>query len=64
MKVRRGIKAHSQDQEAGLRQKKTGPEQSPHAISLVLERRIIRLKEKYPAWEARRIKHQFDLPCS
>ena len=29
-----------------------------------LERRIIRLKEKYPAWGARRIKHQFDLPCS
>jgi transposase InsO family protein len=31
---------------------------------LALERRIIRLKEKYPAWGARRIKHQFNLPCS
>jgi transposase InsO family protein len=29
-----------------------------------LEQRIIRLKEKYPAWGARRIKHQFNLPCS
>jgi transposase InsO family protein len=29
-----------------------------------LEQRIIRLKEKYPAWGARRIKHQFNLICS
>ncbi len=29
-----------------------------------MERRIIQLKKKYPAWDARRIKHQFDLPCS
>ena len=62
--VRRWAKAHGQDQENGLRPKKTGPKRSPHAISLALERRIIRLKEKYPAWGARRIKHQFDLPCS
>lgn len=62
--VRRWAKAHSHDQENGLRPKKTGPKRSPHAISLSLERRIIRLKEKYPAWGARRIKHQFNLPCS
>ena len=62
--VRRWAKAHSHDQENGLRPKKTGPKRSPHAISLALERRIIRLKEKYPAWGARRIKHQFNLPCS
>ena len=62
--VRRWAKAHSQDQENGLRPKKTGPKRSPHAISRSLEQRIIRLKEKYPAWGARRIKHQFDLLCS
>jgi len=62
--VRRWAKAHSQDQENGLQPKKTGPKRSPRAISLTLERRIIRLKEKYPAWGARRIKHQFNLPCS
>ena len=48
----------------GLRPKKTGPKRSPRAISPSLERRIIRLKEKYPAWGARRIKYQFDLACS
>jgi transposase InsO family protein len=62
--VRRWAKAHSQDRENGLHPKKTGPKRSPLAISLTLERRIIRLKEKYPAWGARRIKHQFNLPCS
>jgi putative transposase len=29
-----------------------------------LEQRLIRLKEKYPALGARRIKHPFNLPCS
>jgi transposase len=62
--VRRWAKSHSQDQENGLRPKKTGPKRSPRAISRSLEQRIIRLKEKYPAWGARRIKHQFNLQCS
>ena len=62
--VRRWAKAHREDLEQGLRPKKTGPKRSPHAISQGLERRIIRLKEKYPAWGARRIKHQFNLPRS
>ena len=29
-----------------------------------LEERILRLKQKYPTWGSRRIKHQFDLPVS
>ena len=63
--VRRWAKSHRQDQENGLQPKKTGPKRSPWAISPSLERRIIRsLKEKYPAWGARRITHQFNLPCS
>ena len=33
-------------------------------ISNYLEQRIIRLKQKYPTWGSRRIKHQFDLPAS
>jgi transposase len=62
--VRLWAKAHRQDKENGLRPKKTGPKRSPRATSPSLEQRIIRLKEKYPAWGARRIKHQFNLPCS
>lgn len=48
----------------GLRPKKTGPKKVKHRISKQLEKRIIRLKERYPSWGARRIKHQFDLPVS
>ena len=63
-RVRRWAKSHRQDKENGLRPKKTGPKRSSRATSPSLEQRIIRLKEKYPAWGARRIKHQFNLPCS
>ena len=62
--VRRWARSHSQDKENGLRPKKTGPTRSPRATSPSLEQRIIRLKEKYPVWGARRIKHQFNLTCS
>jgi hypothetical protein len=34
------------------------------ATSRSLEQQIIGLKEKYPAWGARRIKHQFNVSCS
>ena len=40
-----------------------GPKRSPQAISWSLEQQIIRLKEKYPAWGARHIKHHFTPPC-
>ena len=62
--VRRWAQSHRQDLENGLQPKKTGPKRSPRATSPSLEQRIIRLKQKYPVWGARRIKHQFNLPCS
>lgn len=46
----------------GLTPQKTGPKHPSHAIPESLEQRIIRLKQRYPHWGARRIKHQFDLP--
>jgi transposase len=62
--VRRWGKSHRQDKEKRLRPKKTRPKRSSRATSSSLEQRIIRLKEKYPAWGAWRIMHQFNLPCS
>jgi transposase len=62
--VRRWAKNHRDDPENGLKPKKTGPKRSRQTIPASLEQRIIRLKGKYPAWGARRIKHQFNLPCS
>lgn len=47
-----------------LKPKKTGPKKPKHSINKSVERRIIRLKEQYPSWGAKRIKYQFDLPVS
>lgn len=46
----------------GLKLISTRPLNSPNQMSKALENRIISLKQKYPSWGARRIKHQFDLP--
>ena len=46
----------------GLKPHKTGPKKPRHGISKSIEHRILSLKQKYPHWGARRIKHQFNLP--
>ena len=46
----------------GLKPKKSGSKKPKHKIKSSMEDRIIKLKQKYPHWGARRIKHQFDLP--
>lgn len=62
--IRRWKELYKDQGVTGLNIKKTGPKRVKHAVSTRLEQRIIRLKEKYPTWGARRIKHQFNLPCS
>ena len=46
----------------GLKPVSTRPLNSPNQMPKALENRIISLKQKYPSWGARRIKHQFNLP--
>jgi transposase len=46
-----------------LQSKKPGPRYSKHVISKRLEQRILAPKQRHPSWGARRIKHQYDLPC-
>jgi transposase InsO family protein len=62
--LRRWRSAYSSGGFDGLHPGKTGPKRASHAISKRLEKRILRLKECYPTWGARRIAHQFDLPVS
>jgi transposase InsO family protein len=61
--LRRWKSAYERGGPEGLHPKKTGPKKAKHAIHDPLRQRIIVLKQKYPSWGARRIKHQFDLPC-
>jgi len=44
--------------------KKTGPKKPRYKTALSVERRVLRLKKKYPNWGAGRLKNQFDLACS
>jgi putative transposase len=59
----RWVRAYREGGIQALHPRKPGPERSTHAISKTLERRIIALKQAHPSWGARRIKHQYDLPC-
>jgi putative transposase len=43
--------------------KKPGPEIGANSISKRIEKKVLRLKQKHPSWGARRIKHQYDIPC-
>ena len=46
----------------GLKPIKPGPKEAKHGIDIKVEQRILALKQKYPHWGARRLKHQFNLP--
>jgi transposase InsO family protein len=48
----------------GLKPKSTRPKKCKRATPKLLKERILRLKQKYPSWGARRLKHQFDLLVS
>lgn len=46
----------------GLRPSSTAPHTSKNQTKRAVEKRVVRLKQKYPPWGARRITRQFDLP--
>jgi len=46
----------------GLKPAKTGPREAANKAKKNIVNRIISIKGKYPAWGARRIKHQFNIP--
>lgn len=60
--VRRWHSAYQQGGIEGLTPKKTTPKMPSRLTSAILKNRIISLKRQFPAWGARRIKHQFNLP--
>lgn len=62
--LRRWANAYEKGGIDALRPISTAPKRFKNATSTYLQNRIIRIKGKYPAWGARRIKHQFNLPVS
>ncbi len=61
--IRRWMALYKNGGFQALKPGSTRPKKSKH-IANTTEARIIRLKEKYPSWGAKRIKHQFDLDVS
>ena len=60
--LRRWKKSYKNSGVDGLKPLTTRPKSS-NQMPKALENKIISLKQKYPSWGARRIKHQFDLPA-
>jgi putative transposase len=60
--LRRWVSKHKRTGIEGLVPLKPGPKNPAHKINGKVEQKILSLKQKYPHWGARRIKHQFDLP--
>ena len=60
--LRRWKSRHKNKGLEGLKPMKPGPKKVKHSVDNKTEQRIINLKQKYPHWGARRLKHQFNLP--
>jgi len=60
--LRRWKSRHKSGGIEGLKPLKPGPKEAKHKVNTKTEQRIISLKQKYPHWGAKRIKHQFNLP--
>jgi len=59
---RRWVSRYRNNGIKGLEKKKPGV-RPVNSIPKSLEERIVKLKQKHPSWGARRIKHQYGLPC-
>jgi putative transposase len=61
--LRRWIRAYEEGGMRKLEPRRPGPRHPGYSVPKSLERRILNLKQRYPSWGARRIKHQYDLAC-
>lgn len=59
---RRWKRAYARNGVAGLQLQSTAPRRSRNRTAVQIAQRILRLKQRYPSWGARRIKHQFNIP--
>ncbi len=62
--LRRWVAAYHRNGVKGLALQKTGPKKSANKTPRIVERRVLRLKKKYPNWGAGPLKNQFNLSCS
>jgi len=60
----RWVRTYRERGPSGLLPKRPGPPVGKNSIAKRLENRILALKQKHPSWGARRIKYQYELPCT
>ena len=60
--LRKWESRHNNSGIEGLKSIKPGPKEAKNRLDNKIEQRIITLKQKYPHWGAKRLKHQFNLP--
>ena len=58
------VRRYEQGGLRALKDRSRAPKQIPHKIPQELERKIVRLRRRYPGWGPKRLKTYFDLPCS
>jgi len=58
------VRRHEQGGLRALEDCGRAPKQIPHKIPQELERKIVRLRRRYPGWGPKGRKTYFDLPCS
>lgn len=49
---------------AGLKEESRAPHNIPHKTSIETEKRVVELRSRLKTWGAKRLKRDFDIPCS
>ena len=62
--VRKWLRRYRQEHLAGLEELPRIPLNCPHKTAAPLERRVVRLRQRYPFMSAQRLKRMHRLPCS
>lgn len=62
--VRKWVSRYEKNGISGLKEESRAPHSIPHKTSIEVERKIVRLRRKLKTWGARRLKRDFNIPCS
>lgn len=62
--VRKWLRRYHDEGKSGLLDRSRAPKRIPHKTSAEVESMVVKFKKRVPYYGARRLKEEFDLPCS
>jgi transposase len=62
--VRKWLRRYDESGTAGMVEKSRTPQYIPHKTSKEVEEEVLKTRRKLPGWGAKRLKRDFELPCS